>query len=79
MRPTLEVADIFRRHGPAYRIAHDGHLGRVDRRHHLELGKAQVSILGRAISGAGSAEDIGDLEAGAHRLSRVGSFLRSVP
>lgn len=32
MRPALEVADIFRRHGPAYRLAHDGHLGRVERR-----------------------------------------------
>ncbi len=31
--PTgLEVADIFRRHGDAYRRAHAGHLGRVERR-----------------------------------------------
>jgi hypothetical protein len=28
----LEVADIFRRHGDAYRQAHEGHLGRVERR-----------------------------------------------
>jgi hypothetical protein len=28
----LEVADIFRRHGDAYRQAHDGHMGRVERR-----------------------------------------------
>ena len=28
----LEVADIFRRHGDAYRRAHEGHLGRVERR-----------------------------------------------
>jgi hypothetical protein len=28
----LEVADIFRRHGDAYRQAHKGHLGRVERR-----------------------------------------------
>ena len=27
MRPVLEVADIFRRHGPAYRQAHADHLG----------------------------------------------------
>ena len=27
-----EVADIFRRHGEAYRRAHEGHLGRVERR-----------------------------------------------
>jgi hypothetical protein len=30
--PVLEVADIFRRHGEAYRKAHAGHLGRVERR-----------------------------------------------
>ena len=30
--PALEVADIFRRHGEAYRKAHAGHLGRVERR-----------------------------------------------
>ena len=30
--PALEVADIFRRHGEAYRKAHTGHLGRVERR-----------------------------------------------
>jgi Putative transposase/Transposase zinc-binding domain len=29
---ALEVADIFRRHGDAYRQAHVGHLGRVERR-----------------------------------------------
>jgi len=32
MRPQLEVADIFRLHGPAYIEAQDGHLGRVERR-----------------------------------------------
>lgn len=32
MRADLEVADIFRRHGPAYAQAHNGHLGRVERR-----------------------------------------------
>lgn len=32
MRPALEVAEVFRRHGPAYRLTHDGHLGRVERR-----------------------------------------------
>ena len=32
MAPALEVADVFRRHGDAYRRAHDGHLGRVERR-----------------------------------------------
>ena len=32
MRPALEVADIVRRHGPAYRQAHAAHLGRTERR-----------------------------------------------
>jgi hypothetical protein len=32
MSAGLEVADILRRHGDAYRQAHDGHLGRVERR-----------------------------------------------
>ena len=32
MSVGLEVADIFRRHGDAYRRAHDAHLGRVERR-----------------------------------------------
>jgi hypothetical protein len=32
MSTGLEVADVFRRHGDAYRRAHDGHLGRVERR-----------------------------------------------
>jgi len=32
MPAGLELADVFRRHGDAYRRAHDGHLGRVERR-----------------------------------------------
>ena len=32
MRASLEVADVFRRHGAAYRHAHEGHLGRVERK-----------------------------------------------
>jgi len=32
VRSTLEVADIFRRHGAAYRDAHAGHLSRGQRR-----------------------------------------------
>ena len=30
--PALEVADIFRRHGEAFRQAQAGHLGRTERR-----------------------------------------------
>ena len=32
MSAALELAEIFRRHGDAYRQAHQGHLGRVERR-----------------------------------------------
>jgi hypothetical protein len=32
MSPGLEVADVFRRHGDAWRAIHAGHLGRVERR-----------------------------------------------
>src|SRR5690242_11957733 len=32
MRSALEVADVFRRHGAAYREAHAGHLSRGQRR-----------------------------------------------
>lgn len=32
MSTGLELADVFRRHGDAYRRTHDGHLGRVERR-----------------------------------------------
>ena len=31
-RPVIEIADVLRRHGDAYRHAHAGHLGRVERR-----------------------------------------------
>jgi hypothetical protein len=48
----------------------------LDRRHDLELMKAQVSGMGGPISGAGSTEDIRDLERGAHRLSRRVRSLR---
>jgi hypothetical protein len=32
MRTSLEVADVFRRHGAVYRQAHSGHIGCVERR-----------------------------------------------
>src|SRR3981189_3244149 len=32
MAPVLELADVFRRHGEAFRQARAGHLGRVERR-----------------------------------------------
>ena len=48
----------------------------LDRRHDLELMQAQVPGMGGPISGAGSTEDVGDLERGAHRLSRRVRSLR---
>jgi hypothetical protein len=46
VRPALEVADIFRRHGPAYRLAHDGHLGRVERRVMAAIELCRTAALG---------------------------------
>jgi hypothetical protein len=46
MRSELEVADIFRRYGPAYRAAHDGHLGRVERRVMSAIELCRTAALG---------------------------------
>lgn len=46
MRSELEVADIFRRHGHAYRLAHDGHLGRVERRIMSAIELCRTAALG---------------------------------
>ena len=46
MRPALEVADIFRRYGPGYRVAHDGHLGRVERRVMSAIALCRTAALG---------------------------------
>lgn len=46
MRSELEVADIFRRHGPAYRLIHDGHLGRVERRVMSAIELCRTAALG---------------------------------
>jgi hypothetical protein len=42
----LEVADVFRRHGDAYRRAHDGHLGRVERRVMSAIALCRTAALG---------------------------------
>ncbi|MAZ23133.1 MAG: hypothetical protein CMN19_18625 [Roseovarius sp.] len=47
-RPTLEVADIFRRHRDAYRSAKDGHTGRVERREMSAIERCQTRMDGRA-------------------------------
>src|SRR5256886_5054889 len=46
MAPTLEVADIFRRHGEAFRQAHAGHLGGVGRRIGGALTACRTAALG---------------------------------
>ena len=46
MRPALEVADIFRRHGDAFRQAHRLHLGRVERRAMAAIEACRTPVLG---------------------------------
>jgi hypothetical protein len=46
MSADLEVADVFRRHGDAYRRAHDGHLGRVERRVMSAIELCRTAALG---------------------------------
>src|SRR5215216_5917121 len=46
MSAGLEVADVFRRHGEAYRCAHDGHLGRVERRVMSAIELCRTAALG---------------------------------
>ena len=46
VRTELEVADIFRCHGPAYRLVHEGHLGRVERRVMSAIELCRTAALG---------------------------------
>src|SRR5258708_16364513 len=46
MSAGLEVADVFRRHGEAYRRAHDAHLGRVERRVMSAIELCRTAALG---------------------------------
>jgi hypothetical protein len=46
MPAGLEVADVFHRHGEAYRCAHDGHLGRVERRVMSAIELCRTAALG---------------------------------
>jgi hypothetical protein len=46
MTPAWEVADVLRRHGDAYRRAHDGHLGRVERRVMSAVALCRTAALG---------------------------------
>ena len=78
MRRALEVADVFRRHGAAYRETHAGHLSRgerrvmgaietcrsaaLDRRHDLQLAEAHMAGMGRTPSRPAVAEDVRHLD-----------------
>ena len=46
MPPALEVADVFRRHGAAYREAHAGHLSRDQRRVMAAIEARRTAALG---------------------------------
>jgi hypothetical protein len=46
MLADLEVAGVFRRYGEAYRRAHDGHLGRVERRVMSAIELCRTAALG---------------------------------
>lgn len=48
------MADIFRRHGEAYRQAHDGHLGRVERRTMSAIELCRTAELGGHVEGCRS-------------------------
>jgi hypothetical protein len=46
MVPALEVADIFRRHGEAFRQARAGHLGGIERRVMGAITACRTAVLG---------------------------------
>ena len=46
MRPVLEVADIFRRHGEGFRDRHADHLGRTERRVMAAIETCRTAALG---------------------------------
>src|SRR3954467_9964912 len=53
MRPTLEVADVFRRHGAAFRDRHDAHLGRVEQRGMAAVEQCRTPALGGHVEQCG--------------------------
>ncbi|RJT19713.1 IS91 family transposase, partial [Mesorhizobium waimense] len=54
MSARLEVANIFRRHAEAYRQAHDGRLGRVERRVMSAIELCRTAELGGHVEGCRS-------------------------
>jgi len=55
-RPALEVADIFRRHGPAWRAAHAGHVSLGQLKVMAAIETCRTAALGGHIEGC---EDCG--------------------
>jgi Transposase zinc-binding domain len=53
MRPVLEVADVFRRHGAAFRDRHDEHLGRIERRVMAAIEACRTPALGGHVEQCG--------------------------
>ena len=53
MRPTLEVADIFRYHGEAFRRSHGAHLSRVERRVMAAIEACRTPVLGGHVEQCG--------------------------
>jgi hypothetical protein len=51
MAAGLEMADVLRRHGDAYRRDHDGHLGRVERRVMSAIELCRTAALGGHVEG----------------------------
>ena len=61
-RPALEVADIFRRHGAAWRAAHAGHLSLGQLKVMAAIEPCRTAALG------GHVEALRGLRPGPHRL-----------
>ncbi len=53
MRPALEVADVFRRHGAAYRTARGDRMGRVERRMMAAIKACRTATLGGLVEACG--------------------------
>jgi Putative transposase/Transposase zinc-binding domain len=51
VRPTLEVADIFRRHGPAWRTAHAGHVSLAQLKVMSAIETCRTAALGGHVEG----------------------------
>jgi hypothetical protein len=56
VRPALEIADIFRRHGPAWRAAHAGHVSLAQLKVMSAIETCRTAALGGHIEGC---EDCG--------------------